>query len=55
MTEKEIRSKIGVPWQVSNEKRLRMLDYNTKGNDGIVRFEFLKGRLVKVVPAYTPC
>jgi hypothetical protein len=55
MTEQETRSKLGEPWQVSNESGHRMLNYVTKGNDGGAVLYFLDGRLVKVQWQYTLC
>lgn len=55
MTEKEIRSKLGAPWQVSDESGVRILNYVTRGNDGGAALNFLNGRLVKVQWQYTLC
>jgi hypothetical protein len=55
MTEKEIRSKLGVPWQERNESGFHILDYVTKGNDGGASVHFVAGHLVKVDWEYTRC
>jgi hypothetical protein len=55
MTEKQIRSKLGVPWQERNEAGFQILDYVTKGNDGGAGLHFVAGRLVKVHWQYTLC
>ena len=55
MTEKEIRSKLGVPWQERNESGIHILNYVTKGNDGGAGLHFVAGRLVKVDWQYTRC
>ena len=55
MTEKEVRSILGVPWQERNESRFYILDYVTKGNDGGAALHFVAGRLVKVQWQYTLC
>src|SRR5215217_8443707 len=55
MTEKEIRSKLGVPWQERNESCFHILDYITKGNDGGAGVHFVAGRLVKIDWQYTRC
>lgn len=55
MSEQEVRSKLGEPWQVTNESGLQILNYVTKGNDGGAGLYFRNGRLVKLQWAYTAC
>ena len=55
MTEKEIRSKLGNPFQERNESGFHILNYATKGNDGGGGLHFVAGRLVKVQWEYTLC
>jgi hypothetical protein len=55
MTEKEIRSRLGVPWRESDESGFHLLDYVTKGNLGGAALHFATGRLVKVQWQYTLC
>ena len=55
MNEKEVRSKLGVPFQERSESGFHILNYATKGNDGGAGFHFVGGRLLKVEWQYTLC
>ena len=55
MTEKEIRSKLGVPFQQRHESGVLILNYATKGNDGGAGLHFVSGRLVKIEWEFTLC
>src|SRR5262245_2446894 len=55
MSEKEIRSKLGTPFQERDESGAHILNFATKGNDGGSGFYFVSGRLVKVHWEYTLC
>jgi hypothetical protein len=55
MTEKEIRSIFGIPFQERTESGSHILNYATKGNDGDAGLHFVAGRLVKVQWEYTLC
>lgn len=55
MSQEKAQSKLGTPWQISNESGFRILNYVTKGNDGGVFLYFRNGRLVKVYWRYTLC
>ena len=55
MTEKEIRSKLGVPFQERNESGVLIVNYATKGNEGGAGLHFVSGRLVKIEWEYTLC
>ena len=55
MTEKEVRSKLGVPFQERNDSGVHILDYNTKENDGGAGFHFIGRRLMKVEWKYVLC
>ena len=55
MTEKEVQSRLGSPWQSSDESGFRVLYYVTKGNDGGARLYFRAGKLMKVHWEATLC
>lgn len=55
MTEKEVRSKSGVPFQQRYESDVLILNYTTKGNDGGAGLHFVSGRLVRIEWEYTLC
>ena len=55
MTEKEIRSKLGVPFQQRHESGVLILNYATKGNDGGAGLHFVSGRLIKIDWEYILC
>lgn len=55
MTEEEIRSKIGAPFQERTDSGFRILNYVTKGNEGAAGLHIRDGRLVKVQWDYTLC
>jgi len=55
MTEKEVRSRLGSPWQERNESGFRILNYVTKGNDGGAGLYFSAGKLMKVHWEATLC
>ena len=55
MTEAEMRSKIGAPFQEKTESGFRILNYVTKGNEGAAGLYIRDGRLVKVQWDYTLC
>ena len=55
ITETEVRSKLGFPWQERSESGSHILNYFTKGNDGGAALHFVSVRLAKVQWNYTLC
>ena len=55
MTEEEMRSKIGAPFQEKTESGFRILNYVTKDNEGGAGLYIRDGRLVKVQWDYVMC
>jgi len=55
MSEREVRSKLGKPWQAIADEGFHVLSYVTKGNDGGSDLYFSRGKLVKIVSGYVMC
>lgn len=55
ITEKDVRSLLGSPWQERNESGFHILYYVTKANDGVVLLSFRAGKLSKIHSKATLC
>ena len=55
LTEKQVRARLGSPWETRDESGLHKLVYTTRGNDGGAVLSFEQGKLVNVYWQYTLC